>query len=66
MSGADGDFIVLTNDRFGREEIAPRRKLIVATGYYDLPNYLDIPAKICPRCITTTTIRIPITIWMCW
>jgi thioredoxin reductase (NADPH) len=49
VSGADGDFAVLVRDRFGREEIYQTRKLIVATGYYDLPNYLDIPGEDSPK-----------------
>jgi thioredoxin reductase (NADPH) len=49
VSGADGEFHVLTRDRFGREEVYRTRKLIVATGYYDLPNYLDIPGEELPK-----------------
>lgn len=45
VSGTDGNFTVLTKDRFGREDVYLTRKLIVATGYYDLPNYLDIPGE---------------------
>jgi bacillithiol disulfide reductase len=44
-SGSDGVFEVLTKDRFGRQEIYRSRKLIVATGYYDLPNYMNIPGE---------------------
>jgi len=49
VSGSDGDFRVLTKDKFGREEVYRTRKLIVATGYYDLPNYLDIPGEELPK-----------------
>jgi thioredoxin reductase (NADPH) len=49
VSGADGDFSVLTKDKFGREEMYRSRKLIVATGYYDLPNYLNIPGEDLPK-----------------
>jgi thioredoxin reductase (NADPH) len=45
VTGSDGDFAVLTKDKFGREEIYRTRKLIVATGYYDLPNYMNIPGE---------------------
>jgi thioredoxin reductase (NADPH) len=48
-SGSDGNFEVLTSDRFGRQEIYKARKLIVATGYYDLPNYLNIPGEDLPK-----------------
>ncbi len=45
VEGEDGDFRVRTTDRFGRAETFCGRKLIVATGYYDLPNYLRIPGE---------------------
>ena len=45
VSGFDGEFIVHTIDRFGRRSDLHARKLIVATGYYDLPNYLGIPGE---------------------
>ena len=45
VEGGDGDFRVNTTDRFERRATFSARKLIVATGYYDLPNYLDIPGE---------------------
>jgi thioredoxin reductase (NADPH) len=45
VSGRDGEFEVHTTDRFGRAASHRARKLIVATGYYDLPNYLGIPGE---------------------
>lgn len=45
VSGADGDFTVHTVDRFGRHIDLRARKLIVSTGYYDLPNHLGIPGE---------------------
>ncbi len=45
VEGADGDFAVHTTDRFGRMLRHRARKLVVATGYYDLPNYLEIPGE---------------------
>lgn len=42
VEGTDGEFTVRTVDRFGRDFPLRARKLIVATGYYDLPNYLGI------------------------
>jgi thioredoxin reductase (NADPH) len=45
VSGADGAFEVHTCDRFERMGKLSARKLVVATGYYDLPNYLDIPGE---------------------
>lgn len=45
VGGADGDFRILTADRFGREKTYSARKLIVATGYYDIPNMLGVPGE---------------------
>ncbi len=45
VSGSSGDFTVHTTDRFGRKVELRARKLIVSTGYYDLPNYLKIPGE---------------------
>ena len=49
VSGSDGDFAVHTKDRFGRTQTHRARKLIVSTGYYDLPNRLDIPGEDLPK-----------------
>jgi thioredoxin reductase (NADPH) len=45
VEGADGDFTVRTMDHFGRGGKIQARKLAIATGYYDLPNYMDIPGE---------------------
>ncbi len=45
VEGEDGDFRVHTTDRFERKAVFSARKLVVATGYYDLPNYLGIPGE---------------------
>jgi thioredoxin reductase (NADPH) len=45
VTGSDGDFHIHLRDRFDRTSILRARKLIVATGYYDLPNYLKIPGE---------------------
>ena len=49
ITGRDGEFIVLTKDKFGRGEVYRSSKLIVATGYYDLPNYLNIQGEELPK-----------------
>jgi len=49
ISGSDGDFCVHITDRFGRKLTHHARKLVVATGYYDLPNYLGIPGEELPK-----------------
>ena len=45
VTGADGNFTVHTVDRFNRPLAHRARKLVIATGYYDLPNYLDVPGE---------------------
>jgi thioredoxin reductase (NADPH) len=45
VTGSDGAFTVHTEDRFGRRGVLKAHKLAVATGYYDLPNYLGIPGE---------------------
>jgi thioredoxin reductase (NADPH) len=45
VTGGDGDFAVHTSDRFGRPIQHRARKLVLATGYYDLPNLLGIPGE---------------------
>ena len=49
VSGADGAFQVHATDAFGRKLTHTARKLIVSTGYYDLPNALDIPGETLPK-----------------
>jgi thioredoxin reductase (NADPH) len=45
VTGAEGDFSVHLADRFGRAGSLRARKLVIATGYYDLPNYMNIPGE---------------------
>ena len=45
VTGADGAFTVHTEDRFGRPGIIDARKLALSTGYYDLPNFMNIPGE---------------------
>jgi thioredoxin reductase (NADPH) len=47
--GRDGDFHVTTTDRLGRIYDYNTKKLIVATGYYDLANMLHIPGEDLPK-----------------
>ncbi len=49
VSGTDGSFRVQTTDRFGRAQVLGAAKIVVATGYYDLPNYLGIPGEDSPK-----------------
>jgi thioredoxin reductase (NADPH) len=45
VDGSNGDFVVHAMDQFGRMLKHRARKLVIATGYYDLPNYLGIPGE---------------------
>ena len=45
VTGADGDFAVHTVDRFGRTGALHARKLVIAIGYYDLPNIMGIAGE---------------------
>ena len=45
VTGSDGAFNVHALDRFGRHSGLNARKLAIATGYYDLPNYLHVPGE---------------------
>ncbi len=49
VTGKDLDFEVHTRDRFGRANVYCARKVVVATGYYDLPNMMDIPGEDLPK-----------------
>jgi thioredoxin reductase (NADPH) len=49
VTGADGDFRVTTLDRKEAVHDYRTRKVIVATGYYDLPNYMNIPGEDLPK-----------------
>ena len=49
IDGSDGSFTVRVRDRFERESSLATRKVILATGYYDLPNYLGIAGEDLPN-----------------
>jgi len=49
VDGSDGDFRVHTKTQDGAMEQYEARKLIVATGYYDLPNCLGVPGEDLPH-----------------
>ncbi len=49
VTGSDGAFFVHATDALGRAHTYAARKLIVSTGYYDLPNYLNIPGEDLPK-----------------
>ena len=49
VDGSDGEFRVHTIDRFERTAEHRARKLVIATGYYDLPNYMNISGEHLPK-----------------
>jgi len=49
VTGENGAFRVTTTDRQDGIHDYRARKLIVATGYYDLPNLLEVPGKDLPK-----------------
>jgi thioredoxin reductase (NADPH) len=49
VSGSNGGFQVQTLDRHGKAHAYIARKIVVATGYYDLPNYMRIPGEDLPK-----------------
>ena len=51
IAGVDGDFHVSTADLLGREHEYCSRKLILATGFYDLPNYMNVPGEDLPKVV---------------
>ncbi len=49
ISGNDGDFVTHTVDRAGAPQAYPSRKVVLATGYYDRPNLLNVPGENLPK-----------------
>jgi len=49
VSGADGAFRVHTVDTYDKKHEYSAKKLVVATGFYDLPNWLNIPGENLPK-----------------
>jgi thioredoxin reductase (NADPH) len=51
IKGQDNDFRVLTTDRLGCDKTYHARKIVLATGYYDVPNMLEVPGEDLPKVI---------------
>jgi len=51
VAGSDGAFRVHTTDRYGCHHTYAARKIILATGYYDIPNLLNVPGEDLPKVI---------------
>ncbi len=45
IEGQDNDFQVFTTDRLDCNHIYRVRKIVLATGYYDVPNLLNVPGE---------------------
>ncbi len=45
ISGEDNAFQIATTDRLGCPHLYHARKVILATGYYDVPNMLNVPGE---------------------
>jgi len=45
IAGDDGAFQVFTTGRLGCGHVYEVRKIVLATGYYDVPNMLDVPGE---------------------
>lgn len=49
IDGDDGSFMVHTEDRCGANGTYAARKVVLATGYYDRPNLLNVPGEQSPK-----------------
>lgn len=49
LEGSDGNFTVVTRTRSGTENRYGAKKIVVATGYYDLPNELGVQGENLPH-----------------
>jgi thioredoxin reductase (NADPH) len=49
IAGHDNAFTVHTTDRLGQAQQYGARKIVIATGFYDHPNYLGIPGENLPN-----------------
>ena len=49
IAGKDGHFEITTTDRHGCPQHYAARKVVLATGYYDVPNRLGVPGEDLPK-----------------
>lgn len=45
FDGPDGNFTIRTETNWGEPHCYSARKIILATGYYDIPNQLNVPGE---------------------
>ena len=51
IAGPDGGFQIATTDKLGCHHVYGARKIVLATGYYDVPNMLGVPGEDLPKVI---------------
>ncbi len=51
IDGADGAFSIPATDRLGVRHCYRAKKVVIATGYYDVPNLLNVPGEDLPKVI---------------
>ena len=51
ITGEDNNFEVFTTDRLGVSRIYHARKIVLATGYYDVANRLNVPGEELEKCL---------------
>jgi thioredoxin reductase (NADPH) len=51
IDGSDGMFTLPTTDRHGVNHCYRARKVVISTGYYDVPNMLNVPGEDLPKVI---------------
>ena len=49
LDGHDGNFTVTSKTEKGIEQRYSAKKVVIATGYYDLPNKMDVPGEELPH-----------------
>jgi thioredoxin reductase (NADPH) len=49
VEGGDGQFRIFSRTRGGQDRSTTARKLVLATGYYDLPNLMGVPGEDLPK-----------------
>lgn len=49
IDGSDGKFVVSTHEQSGARNKYHARRIVIATGYYDLPNLLGVPGEDLPH-----------------
>lgn len=49
IAGEDGAFQIFSTDRRGCPQVYQSHKIVLATGYYDVPNMLGVPGEDLPK-----------------